>query len=321
MRGKKVPPLQDGTQRVLLPSSGRGDFIGWGRLIIVFLWLLILMLSGLGTYPTIAILVWLSVLTLLNLGLVTLWIFCWARADKWRKISRGNLLFIWLIWFFFVSPRVGFLELRRLEQVVERGVLTGFGIDLGVAVILVLLRKYFISRWDDERLGYKERVLTKQKTASDSWPDSILLGLAIGIIICFLELGFVFLEARVASALRHMLLPVSRSLAHWASLLWRGAPEATMLSIACFSVGRWSRRSAILRGAFVCVPHVVATFLVPLLVIVGWELPGEAHVCWFPLLLGAFSLAPVLLAFLFLFLGVALHRRKSQESTSDVSSG
>ena len=67
-------------------------------------------------------------------GLVVVWIFCWASADKRQQVSVGNLAFMWVLWFFVGPPLWCSLPVR-------------FGIGVGLAVVLAYVRIHFIRKW------------------------------------------------------------------------------------------------------------------------------------------------------------------------------
>jgi len=295
--------------------SSRGHFLAWGRAVIPLLLLLVVILACAGIRQTLAVAICLSALSLV---LVAFWIFCWLRADRWRRISPGNLLCIWVIWFWFGSPLLCSSVFSRSGG---RLALPKLTVDVGFAVLLILLRKHFVSKWQGEKMAHRHQLLPDRESMLDSWPGSVLLGLTIGVGICFIEGLLAYFQVQTASAVTHLFLPVSGRLATLASLLWVAAPGTVMLSVACFLIARRSARWASLRSALVCAPRLVMSgfFVLILLRSAGHRTALLSRPHGFLLLMG-FLFAPVLFAILFLFLGLALHRKKCRNSARGATS-
>ena len=89
-------------------------------------------------------------------GLTLIWLVAWVRADKQKKISTGNLIFIW----FLLSGIVSYV-LREAKGVILKGqygeetasTLLGFLLLLALAYLQEALRK----RWQREKCQERGR--------------------------------------------------------------------------------------------------------------------------------------------------------------------
>ena len=120
----------------------RRRVLDWGPAAILGLWILAFVSSEWPELRHVA-----RRLAVAGLASSLLWLLCWALAAARRKVSRRNLLFVWFIWVFLVSPVLLFVLEEGLDAE-DSGLLMVVASIAVVALALTWLRGHCQDKWE-----------------------------------------------------------------------------------------------------------------------------------------------------------------------------